>query len=151
MTSSFYPFMQRLFNFHISVIFYEPFPVCRGSLGVFVSHVLPYYCISPDDYSRHHMYVGFIILFIWLMFRPAHASSMHSVVFRTPYYLYLLCSIVFRVPYSLYLLRSVVFRAPYSLYFVSVAIGMPPPPPLAQVTLHKLETCCTCKSRLLRV
>ena len=91
--------------------------MCRGNLGVFVSHVLPYYCISPDDYFRHHMYVGFIMLFIWLMFRPAHASLLRSVVFWAPY--------------SLYLLRFVVFQVPYSLYFVSVGIGMPPSLPLA--------------------
>ena len=136
MTSSFHPLMQllpfddiglsrlqRLFDLHVSVRFCEPFPLCRGHSGVFVSHVLKYSCISPDGYPRHHMYVGFIILFSWLMFKPVHSS----------------------------LLRSVVFQAPYSLYFVSAGIGMPPPPPLAHVPLHKLETCCTCKSHLLRV
>ena len=125
-----------LFDLHVSVRACEPFPACRGHVGVFVSHVLKYYCISPDGYSRHRMYVRFIILFIWLMFRLAHASLLRSVVFW--------------VPYSLYLLRSMVFRAPYSLYFVSAGIGMPPLPPLAQVPIHKLETCCTCKSHLLR-
>ena len=115
--------LWRLFDLHVSVRCCESFPTCRGNLGVFVSHVLKYSCISLDGYSKHRMYVGLIILFIWLMFRPAHAS----------------------------LLRSVVFRAPYSLYFVLAGIGMPLPPPLAQVSLHKLEACCTCKYRLLRV
>ena len=115
--------LQRLSHLHVSVRFCEPFPMCRGHLGIFVSHVLNYYCISPDGYFGHGMYVGFIILFLWLMFRPAPIS--------------LLC--------------SVVFRAPYSFYFVSAGIGMPPPPPLAQVPLHNLETFFTCKSHLLRV
>ena len=56
--------LQRLFDLRVSVRFCEHFPACRGHSGIFISHVLPYYCISPDDYSRHRMYVGFIMLFI---------------------------------------------------------------------------------------
>ena len=59
-----------------------------GHLDIFVSHVIKSSCISPDGYSRHRMYVGFISLFIWLMFRPAYASSLRYVVFPAPYSLY---------------------------------------------------------------
>ena len=101
MTSSFQPLMQlllvddiglsrlqSLFDLHVSVRFCKPFPMCRGHLGVFISHVLQNYCISPNDYSRHSMYVGFIILIFWLMFRPALVSLLHSVVFRVLYCVY---------------------------------------------------------------
>ena len=80
--------LRHFFDLHVSVSCCKPFPTCRGHLGIFVSHILPYYCIGPDDYSRHRMYVGSIMLFIWLMFWPAHASLLHSGVFWVPYSLY---------------------------------------------------------------
>ena len=80
--------LQHLFDLHVSVRFREPFPTCRGNLGILVSHVLPYHCISLDDYSRHRMYVGFIILDFWLMIRPTLVLLLRSVVFRAPYSLY---------------------------------------------------------------
>ena len=78
---------------------------------------------SPGCYPRHNMYVGFIImLFIWLMFRPT-------------------CIILF---------SPFVYWTPYFLYFASMGIGIPPPPPIAQVLTHKRDF-RTYKSRLLRV
>ena len=35
-----------------------------------------------------------------------------------------------------YIVQSLVYWTPYSLYFVSVGIGMPPSPPIAQVLIH---------------
>ena len=77
MTSSFQPLMQLLLflmisasatcsSFSISMYqldFASPSLCIGGIWVVFVSHVLQYYCISPGCYSRHRMYVGFIILF----------------------------------------------------------------------------------------
>ena len=80
--------LQCLFNLHVPVSFCAYFPACRGHLGVFISHVLPYFFISLDDHSKHCMYVRFIMLLIWLMFRLTHASLLCSVVFRAPYSLY---------------------------------------------------------------
>ena len=81
MTSSFLPLMQLLssddidlnrlqplYDLHVPIRCCEPVTVCKGHLGVFVSHVLKSYCISPDNYSRHSMYVGLIIVFLCLMF-----------------------------------------------------------------------------------
>ena len=90
--------------------FVSPSPLIGGIWVVFVSHVLRYYCISPGCYPRHIMYVGFIILsFIWLMFMLA-------------------CTLQFGPLFTGHTIL---------LYFVSAGIGMPPPPPSAQVPSHK--------------
>ena len=89
--------------------FVSPSPFTGGIWVVFVSHVLRYYCTSPGCYPRHSMYVGFLIVFL----------SAHD---------YASCTLWFSPLFTGHTIL---------LYFVSAGIGMPPPPPLAQVPSHK--------------
>ena len=101
--------LQRLFDLHVSGRFCEPFPTYRGNLGCI-------YLMYSDD----------IVLVLAVI--PGTACMWDSSL-----YFYLAHD------YASYILWFGPLFTGHTilLYFVSAGIGMPPPPPSAQVPSHK--------------
>ena len=106
--------LQRLFDLHVSVRFCEPFPIYRGHFGLYLSL----------------MYSDIIVLVLAVI--PGTACMWDSSLYFYLAHDYASCTLWFGPLFTGHTIL---------LYFVSVGIGMPPPPPLAQVPYHKKRFC----------